>query len=80
LFDLLGNVWEWTGNCWHDNYQGAPPDGSAWKGAIDGDCNHRVIRDDSWINGSQSLRSADRNGVITDVTLNYLGFCIARAL
>ena len=35
LHDVLGNVWEWTEDCWHDSYAGAPGDGSAWKS---GDC------------------------------------------
>jgi formylglycine-generating enzyme required for sulfatase activity len=30
LHDVHGNVWEWTEDCWHDSYTGAPSDGSAW--------------------------------------------------
>ncbi|TXI22122.1 MAG: formylglycine-generating enzyme family protein [Nitrosomonas sp.] len=30
LFDMAGNAWEWTQDCWHDDYTGAPTDGSAW--------------------------------------------------
>ena len=30
LYDMVGNVWEWTEDCWHDSYNGAPTDGSAW--------------------------------------------------
>ena len=30
LYGLLGNDWEWTADCWHPSYVGAPKDGSAW--------------------------------------------------
>ena len=33
LYDMIGNVWEWTEDCWNDTYQGAPTDGSAWTAA-----------------------------------------------
>ena len=36
LYDLHGNVWEWVEDGWHDNYEGAPSDGSAWTGGDDG--------------------------------------------
>jgi formylglycine-generating enzyme required for sulfatase activity len=32
LYDMVGNVWEWTEDCWHDDYEGAPVDGSSWTG------------------------------------------------
>ena len=46
LYDMHGNVWEWVEDCFHDNYEGAPDDGSAW--TADGDCNSRVLRGGSW--------------------------------
>ncbi len=42
LFDMVGNVWEWTADTWHDNYQDAPDDGSAWVGSGAGA--HCVLR------------------------------------
>lgn len=78
LFDMLGNVWEWTQDCWHDSYHNAPADGSAWLEADGGDCSGRLIRGGSWINIPQILRSAfrfRRNTVYADI---YLGFRIAR--
>jgi formylglycine-generating enzyme required for sulfatase activity len=42
LYDIYGNVMEWVADCWHQNYEGAPTDGSVWtRGA---DCNGRVVR------------------------------------
>ena len=42
LYDMIGNVWEWVADCWHNGYDGAPVDGSAWiSGGI---CSNRVLR------------------------------------
>ena len=59
LFDMLGNAWEWTQDCWNSNYTGAPQDGSAW---IGGDCGKRVLRGGSWSNLPIFIRSAARSG------------------
>ena len=58
LHDVLGNVWEWTADCWHDDYRGAPSDGSAWTRR--GDCGRRVLRGGSWETVPAGLRSANR--------------------
>lgn len=75
LFDIHGNVLEWTQDCWHENYVGAPTDGSAWtSGCAE---NQQVLRGGSWNNSPTRLRSAERrtrNG--TD--RNMLGFRLAR--
>lgn len=79
LFDMLGNVFEWVEDCWHENYQGAPEDGSVWNEAHGGDCSRRVVRGGSWFDVPQFLRSAFRNRIITDAANNIQGFRIARA-
>ncbi len=59
LYDTHGNVWEWVEDCWHDNYRGAPSNGSAW---TSGSCGSRVLRGGSWFSGPRLLRSANRGG------------------
>lgn len=58
LFDMHGNVWEWVQDCWNDNYEGAPSDGTAWQ--VEG-CRRRVLRGGSWHNVRGYLRSAYRS-------------------
>ena len=60
LFDMHGNVWEWTQDCWHDNYTGAPSDGSAWTTGCSG--SYRVLRGGSWGAIPAFLRSSNRGG------------------
>ncbi len=81
LFDVLGNVWEWTEDCWHDNYTKEQTDGSqAWLEADQGDCTRRLIRGGSWGNEPGDLRSAIRIRNDTGGAGSNLGFRIARAL
>ena len=78
LYDMVGNVREWTEDCYHARYIGAPADGSAW---IEGaDCSSRVVRGGSWLLAPVFLRSASRYWFTTDYRLNYLGFRVARTL
>ena len=78
LYDMHGNVWEWTQDCWHENYAGAPTDGSAWTTGCRG--NVRVLRGGSWYDGPANLRSANR-GRGSPGGRNYdIGFRLARTL
>ncbi len=58
LHDMLGNVQEWTLDNWHDNYDGAPTDGSAWISYSDFDSH--VTRGGSWRDSPIYIRSAAR--------------------
>ena len=75
LHDMLGNVFEWTQDCWNDNYHGAPTDGSAWMTVT---CSRRVVRGGSWSDDPRGLRSAYRFGLTTAFRSNYAGFRVAR--
>ncbi len=57
LYDMIGNVQEWVEDCWHDDYSGAPNDGSAW---IKDKCSFELVRGGSWIDRPQLSRSPFR--------------------
>ena len=78
LFDMLGNVWEWTADCWHDNYAGAPTDGSAWPSACED--YWRVARGGSWSYGPVVFTSAYRVKNSADMRFFDHGFRLARDL
>ncbi len=77
LYDVLGNVWEWVADCWHESYEGAPRDGQAWTG---GDCSRRVLRGGSWSDVPGFLRSAIRLRYTAGSRYVSNGFRIARSL
>ena len=77
LYDMVGNVWEWTEDCYHDSYQGVPADGSAW---TSGNCNGRTERGGSWRYDPGSLRSGSRGFGRTGVRAIGFGFRVARTL
>ena len=77
LHDMLGNVREWTEDCWNDSYAGAPSDGSVWEY---GNCARRVLRGGSWDYSPSYLRAANRYGISTGFCVNFVGFRVARTL
>ncbi len=84
LYNVHGNVWEWTEDCWHDNYSSVPPDsgppldGTAWGEEDGGDCTPRVVRGGGWGSRPGDLRSANRSRLYTDGAFFFLGFRLAQ--
>jgi formylglycine-generating enzyme required for sulfatase activity len=76
LYDMHGNVWQWTEDCWHDSYRGAPASGAAW---TSGDCGKRVLRGGAWDDGPKYLRAAARYWSFTG-DRGIFGIRVARTL
>ena len=75
LYDMLGNVWEWTEDCWHGNYFDAPSRAVAWEGP--GGCS-RVLRGGSWADNPAVVRAAVRNDEGVGLRNGAIGFRVAR--
>jgi formylglycine-generating enzyme len=75
LHDMLGNVEEWTQDCWNPNHGGAPADASA---RTAGDCGLGVVRGGSWHDAPVGLRSAYRVGSPVTIRVYSRGFRVAR--
>jgi formylglycine-generating enzyme required for sulfatase activity len=75
LYDMSGNVWEWVEDGYHDNYTGAPADGSAWGGG-----SMRVLRGGSWGKDPKFGRAASRSKFGTNYRDFSYGFRLARML
>jgi formylglycine-generating enzyme required for sulfatase activity len=87
LYDMVGNAWEHTEDCYHQRYDigtaSAPTDGSAWTthpSAWEGDnCSEHVVRGGSYNDAPGELRSASRFGT-PEYVRNGVGFRVARTL
>ena len=80
LFDMIGNVREWTADCWNDTYDGSPADGRAW---LQGDCEMRATRGGSFYLYDRypaDFRSSAREMAWTRWRKNYIGFRVAREM
>jgi formylglycine-generating enzyme required for sulfatase activity len=77
LYNVHGNVWEWTEDCWTQANAGNPGDGRA---RLDGNCSLRVRRGASWSNYPHTIRAARRYMEPPGNRLNNIGFRVARTL
>lgn len=77
LKDMQGNVWEWVQDCYHDSYEQAPTDGSAWE--VD-ECTNKALRGGSWFGEPGLISPSDRFGFEQDTADFSLGFRLAKSL
>ncbi len=75
LHDMLGNVGEWTQDCWNADYHGAPAHPRAW---LSGECGMRAVRGGAWDDAPIGLRAAYRVGSPVTIRLYSRGFRVAR--
>ena len=76
LYDMAGDVWQWTQDCWSDYYAG-PLDGAP---DLSSDCHRRALRGGAWTGNPGNLRSADRLRNPTASRIYNIGFRVARTL
>ena len=78
LFDMSGNVFEWTEDCWNRNYNNAPTNQEAWLNGKGADCPRRVVRGGSWYLFNIDCRVSYRYFNDTDYRSNFNGFRVAQ--
>jgi formylglycine-generating enzyme required for sulfatase activity len=77
LQGVHGGFYDWVEDCWNDNYEGAPLDGSAW---TTGNCNVHILRGGAFGRPAQTLRSAARLWFGAPHRLIYMSVRVARTL
>ena len=77
LHDMLGNVWEWTLDCWNPTFINAPKDGSAW---LEGVCNAKVVKGGSWMDTQNEFHIAARREQAFNKTSAGIGFRVVKEL
>jgi formylglycine-generating enzyme required for sulfatase activity len=75
VYDIIGNLREWTEDCWNKTYTGAPGDASVWTTGV---CVVGVPRGESWHDGPSDVRLASRRLTMRSARNYYNGFRVAR--
>jgi eukaryotic-like serine/threonine-protein kinase len=74
IFDMHGNMWEWVLDPWHNDYKGAPRDGSVWEDG--GERGLGIVRGGSWNRNANNCRSAYRLKISPSDSHDVIGFRI----
>ena len=77
LYDMLGHVWQWTADCWFDNYDNGEP-ANDFPRIIALDCGWRISRGGSWLYGPGDARAGRRVKVGIEIRVPWRGFRVAR--
>ncbi|MEE8340433.1 MAG: bifunctional serine/threonine-protein kinase/formylglycine-generating enzyme family protein [Xanthomonadales bacterium] len=75
IYDVIGNVAEWTLDCMNLSYLDGPADGSAWSRGI---CSSRMTRGGSWFTGTKEIRLPARFNLKTGDRNDFTGFRVVR--
>jgi len=78
LYDMHGYLWEYTADAWHNDYRGAPVNGSAWDGRRRSV--QRVVRGGSWRDRYEILQSSVRWAIPDHVRSDAIGFRCVKAI
>jgi formylglycine-generating enzyme required for sulfatase activity len=76
LYDMVGNVWEWVEDSYHDDFNDAPSVNVAWSG----DGSTHVVRGGSWNFDPEFMRVSIRSRFAPEIRINSIGFRLARSL
>jgi formylglycine-generating enzyme required for sulfatase activity len=77
LFDMHGNVREWTQDSWRESYELTPHDG---RPASEGHSSMRVTRGGGWSDPAAMLRSAARSRATQTIRSDVIGLRLVREL
>ncbi len=80
LYDMIGNAWEWTEDCAHDDMTNVPTDGRAWMEEDGGNCNRRTPRGGAWASGTDWARAGAQAGDWWRYHSQLLGFRVGLTL
>jgi formylglycine-generating enzyme required for sulfatase activity len=77
LYNMLGNVRQWTQDCWNPTPSASPSNGAP---TLSGDCTARATRGGSWADDPAKLRASARDYESVDEGSERIGFRVARDL
>ncbi len=77
LYDVIGNVWQWTADCWYRDYSSAPATGVPREEAL---CQQRVLRGGSWDNDAWMARLSYRANAAATLRQDLNGFRVAKSV